>query len=75
MLRVEFRTGRGGKIRWFAANKDTGAIVYSCFPWSFGTEQEAWEHAQWAIGAGVSLEYANPDEGFVAYTGERYFEN
>ena len=49
MFRVEFRTGKGGRIRWFVARKDTGRIMYSCFPLSFGTDQEAWEHAEWAL--------------------------
>ena len=34
MFRVEFRTGKGGRIRWFVARKDTGRIMYSCFPLS-----------------------------------------
>ena len=75
MFRIEFRKGRGGRIRWFAANKDTGKIQYSCFPLSFGTEQEAWEHAEWAVGASVSMEYVNPDEGFTLYAGERDMES
>ena len=74
MFRVEFRAGKGGRIRWFVARKDTGRIMYSCFPLSFGTEQEAWEHAEWAIGAGVTLEYVHPVQGFVMSTEERRFE-
>ena len=71
MFRVEFRTGKGGRIRWFVARKDTGRIAYSCFPLSFGTEQEAWEHAVWAIGVGVNLEYVHPEYGFTHVAGER----
>ena len=75
MFRVEFRTGKGGRIRWFVVSKDTGDIKFSCFPKSFGTEQEAWEHAEWALGAGVSLEFVHPEEGFVLYAGERAFSD
>ena len=36
MFRVEFSAPvRGGRIRWFVARKDTGRIMYSCFPLSF----------------------------------------
>ena len=73
MLRIQFRTGKGGRIRWFAANKDSGRIVYSSFPNSFGTEQEAWENAEWAIGASVTLEYVHPTQGFQTRVEERVF--
>ena len=64
MFRVEFRTGKGGRIRWFVARKDTGqdnvqllsAVVSS-------TEQESWEHAEWAIGAGVTFGIRAPRSG------------
>ena len=73
MLRVDFRTGKNGRIRWFAVNKDSGVIQYSCFPLSFDTDQEAWEHAEWAIGAGATLEFVDPSQGFVISAEERNF--
>ena len=75
MFRVDFRTGSDGRIRWFVVNKDTGVIQYSGFPLSFGTDQEAWEHAEWAIGASVSMTYVHPEEGFTNFAGSRDWNN
>ena len=56
MLRVTFEEGEGGRHRWFARQRGLeGRIVYSCFPNSFDSEQQAWEDAQWACGASVTL--------------------
>ena len=93
VLKVTFRTGEGGRTRWFVVNKEasdpevdalletepveaeqefnSGRIVYSCFPNSFSTDQEAWEDVEWAIGASVMLEYEHPTQGFQRNTGER----
>ena len=51
MLRITFEVGDGGRHRWFARNERR--IVYSCFPNSFESEQQAWEDVAWACGASV----------------------
>ena len=54
MLRIRIKQGKGipfirrGRHRWFAAN-EAGTIQYSSFPRSFASNQEAWEHAEWAV--------------------------
>ena len=73
MLRVDFRTGKDERIRWFAVDKDSGVLQYSSLPRSFKTSQEAWEHAEWAIGAGVALEFVHYLDGFTHNTPERSF--
>ena len=52
MLRVTFAEGEGGRHRWFV--KNAKRIVYSCFPNSFSSSQQAWEDAEWALGASVT---------------------
>ena len=71
ILRLRFRTGKGGRIRWFVTRKYSKRIAYSSFPNSFSTKQEAWEHAEWAVGASVTLEYEHPTQGFQRCTRER----
>ena len=58
MLRIEFKLGRDGRHRWFAMRDDRTA--YSGFPHSFGSEQQAWEHAEWALGASVEMLMDSP---------------
>ena len=53
MLTIQIKQGKGGRWRWFARTERR--IVYSSFPRSFGTNQEAWEHAEWACGAFVTM--------------------
>ena len=55
-----FPSCAGGSHRWFAVN-ESGAIQYSSFPRSFASEQQAWEHAEWACGASATLVYEHPD--------------
>ena len=56
MLTLQIKQGRGGRHRWFAVN-EAGTIHYSSFPRSFASDQEAWEHAEWACGASVTMRY------------------
>ena len=75
VLRVTFEEGDGGRHRWFARNEKR--IVYSCFPNSFDSEQHAWEDAEWAIGASVTLvyEHPDPDQRLELYAGPRDFSD
>ena len=75
MLRITFSEGEGGRVRWFARNKKR--IVYSCFPNSFPSEQQAWEDAEWACGASVTLvyEHEDPDQRLELYAGPRDFSD
>ena len=75
MLRVQFRKGRDRRYRWFVINSDSKRLHYSSFPRSFETDQEAWEHAEWAMGASVNLVYENPSSGFTLNAPERTFDN
>ena len=77
MLKVKFPIGKDGRIRWFAVNEDSGRIPYSGFPNSFSTEQEAWEDAEWAIGAKVALvhEGSGIGLGFELFTGDREWDS
>ena len=74
-LRITFREGKGGRIRWFARNEKR--IVYSSFPNSFQSEQQAWEDAEWACGASVTLVYEDPDpdQRLDLYAGPRDFSD
>ena len=60
MLTIQIKQGKGipfirrGRHRWFAEN-DAGVIQYSSMPRSFATNQQAWEHAEWACGAFVTM--------------------
>ena len=60
MFRIEMRKGKDGRWRWFALRKN-GRINYSSFPRSFASNQEAWEHAEWACGASVTMVYEHPE--------------
>ena len=63
MFRIKFKKGRGipgirrGRHRWFVVN-DKDVTQYSCMPRSFETEQQAWEHAEWACGARVTMAFS-----------------
>ena len=74
VLRVTIEEGEGGRQRWFARNEKR--IVYSCFPNSFGYKQQAWEDAEWACGASVTLvyEHPDPDQRLELYAGPRDFQ-
>ena len=72
MLKVEFRTGKGGRVRWFVVDPDD-TIQFSCFPRSFRTERDAWRHAERMLGVGISMVNTDPDEGFEQFAGERDF--
>lgn len=77
MLKVYIKEGKGGRYRWFAVRERDSEgnymkrIVYSCFPNSFETNQQAWEDAEWAIGVSVTMVYDDPDEGFEQFAGYR----
>ena len=79
MLTIRIKQGRGGRWRWFAVNSD-GRTAYSCFPNSFDYEQSAWEHAEWACGASVTMRYGDPLDpdtgmGFENFAGAREFND
>ena len=75
-MKIDIRQGRGGRYRWFAVT-DSGRIAYSSFPRSFSDEQLAWEHAEWAVSAGVTMAFKldDPDEGFTNYAASRTFDS
>ena len=75
MLRIKFREGRDGRHRWFAVN-DKDVTKYSSMPYSFPSEQQAWENAEWALGASVAMLYddvQNPEQAFVQRAAKRAF--
>ena len=83
MLRIIIKQGRGipfiraGRWRWFAQN-DNRRTAYSSMPRSFGTDQEAWEHAEWALGASVTMRWENandPNDLFEQHARKRAFTN
>ena len=58
MFRIKFKKGRGipgirrGRHRWFVVNEARTSLSIAAMPRSFPeTEQQAWEHAEWACGA------------------------
>ena len=75
LLSVTFAEGADGRHRWFARNKKR--IVYSCFPNSFPSEQQAWEDVEWACGTSVTLvyEHPDPDQRLELYAGPRDFSD
>ena len=75
LLRLTFSEGKGGRVRWFARSEKR--IIYSSFPNSFRSKQQAWEDAQWACGASVKLVYEHPDPDlrFELYAGPRDFSD
>ena len=76
MLKVQIAQGKGGRFRWFA--RTDRRIVYSSFPNSFASEQQAWEDAEWACGASVTMRYENPhnpDGLFEQHAQDRDFTN
>ena len=50
------REGNDGRYRWFAVT-GSGRIAYSSFPNSFAYEQLAWEDAEWAVGAEITMSF------------------
>ena len=74
-MRIDIRQGRGGRYRWFAVRD--GRIAYSSFPRSFSDEQLAWEDAEWAVCASITMSFKpeDPDEGFTNYAGPRTFDS
>ena len=49
-------------------------------PRSFNYEQSAWEHAEWACGASVTMRYGDPNDpdsgmGFENFAGAREFND
>ena len=76
MLTIRIKQGRGGRWRWFAY-ADRG-IAYSSFPRSFASDQQAWEHAEWALGASVTMRWENPrdpNDLFEQHARHRDFTN
>ena len=83
MLRIIMKQGKGipfirrGRHRWFAVN-DKDITAYSSMPRSFATDQEAWEHAEWALGASVTMRWENPrdpNDLFEQHARHRDFTN
>lgn len=84
MLRISIRQGKGGRWRWFAMkdvpqrHPEYGKTAYSSFPQSFASEQQAWEHAEWASGASVTMRWENPNDPndlFEQHARDRDFTN
>ena len=75
MLQLRIKQGKGGRYRWFA--RTDKRIVYSSFPNSFDSEQQAWEDAEWACGASATLiyEHPDPDQRLELYAGPRDFSD
>ena len=76
MLQIRIAQGKGGRWRWFAATERR--IAYSSFPNSFASEQQAWEDAEWACGASVTMRYENPNNAydlFEQHARDRDFTN
>ena len=67
MFRIVLKQGRGipfirpGRHRWFAVN-ESDITQYSSMPRSFASNQQAWEHAEWALGASVTMRWENPKD-------------
>ena len=83
MLRIIIKQGKGipfirrGRHRWFAVNEE-GITAYSSMPRSFASNQEAWEHVEWACGASVSMYWDNsndPYDLFEQHAETRSFTN
>ena len=72
MLRLKFRQGRDGRHRWFAVN-DEGITAYSSMPRSFPSDQQAWEHAEWSLGASVTMRYDDEWSSFEHHAAKRAF--
>ena len=75
-MRIDFREGRDGRHRWFAIT-DGGRIAYSGFPNSFSYEQSAWEAAEWAVGAEITMSFRSEGSvtGFTNYAASRTFNS
>ena len=75
-MQIDIRQGKGGRYRWFATT-DSGRIAYSSFPHSFSYEQLAWEDAEWAVGAEITMSFRSDDsvEGFTRYAASRTFDS
>ena len=70
MLTIQIKQGKGGRWRWFA--RTARRIVYSSFPRSFAYEQQAWEHAEWACGAFVTMRL---EDDYEQHARRREFTN
>ena len=70
MLTIQIKQGKGGRWRWFASTERR--IIYSSFPGSFASEQQAWEDAEWACGASVTMRL---EDDYEQHARDRDFTN